>query len=197
MNIKLLVALITFVFMINISAQLVLPSIFSDNMVLQRGMKIPVWGKSAPFAKITVVFNDEKKIVSADDGGNWMAFLSPISANCNPQKMSIESDGSKITFTNVLVGEVWLCSGQSNMKSPLKQVNEAEKYIAKANNPKIRFNSFKEDKRSEKKLYIYKPLRQETRETKFFNDKSYLIVLKTSKMLYHYIVYYDIIFKNR
>jgi len=129
---------ILFALTLNLSAQLVLPSIFSDNMVLQRDIKIPVWGKTAPEAKVIVKFHGQKKITSADMDGNWKLCLSPISVDCNPQKMLIESDGCQLTFTNILVGEVWFCSGQSNMKLPLEEVNEGEKYIAKANDNKIR-----------------------------------------------------------
>ncbi|MCK5852695.1 sialate O-acetylesterase [bacterium] len=152
--------ILSFIFLIitfNISAQIVLPSIFSDNMVLQRDMEIPVWGKANPLSKITVSFHGQKKITTADKEGNWKLYLSPVSADrnpptsfprqnrdkiqggLNPRKMLIESDNSKITFTNVLVGEVWLCSGQSNMKFELERADEGEKYIAEANDNQFRF----------------------------------------------------------
>jgi len=142
---KLILILIIFTF--KAAAQLVLPSIFSDNMVLQRNMGIPVWGKCAPGAKVVVNFHSQEKVTTADKEGDWKLLLSPISADSpsirrvfdNPQKMSIESGNSRIDFTNVVVGEVWLCSGQSNMKFPLRQAYEAEKYILKAQNDKIRF----------------------------------------------------------
>jgi len=123
----------------NASAQLLLPSIFSDDMVLQRNMKIPVWGKSSPETKITVSFHGQKKVASTDKEGNWKIFLSPIPADSNPQEMSIESDDDKIILKNILVGEVWLCSGQSNMQSPLKNANEAKKYISEARDCRIRY----------------------------------------------------------
>ncbi len=131
--------LIVIVITFNVSAQLVMPSIFSDNMILQRDAKIPVWGKTAPEAKVTVSFHGQKKVVAADKEGNWKVYLSPIYADDNPQKMLIESDDSKIIFANILVGEVWLCSGQSNMGSPLKNTCEAQKYIAEARDSRIRF----------------------------------------------------------
>jgi len=124
---------------LNISAQLILPSVFSDNMVLQRDMKIPVWGKAASEAEIIVKFHGQIKITSADKEGNWKVYLSPISADCSPQKMSIESELTKIVFTNVLVGEVWLCSGQSNMEFELKSADDAQEFIASATNNNIRF----------------------------------------------------------
>jgi len=140
------------IFSFNVSAQLVLPSIFSDNMVLQREMKIPVWGKASPQSKVSVIFYGQKKITTADKEGNWKIYLSPILVDCqknattvnqqeNPPKgeLTIESDNSKVVFTNVLVGDVWLCSGQSNMKFPLKEANEGGKYILEATNSNIRF----------------------------------------------------------
>jgi len=139
MKIKKILILLPFLaFAVNISAQLVLPSIFSDNMVLQRDMKIPVWGKSASEAQVAVWFHGQKRITTADKEGNWKIYLPPISADNNPQKMLVESDNSKIIFTNVLVGEVWLCSGQSNMGFSLKNAFNAEKYISEATNSNIR-----------------------------------------------------------
>ncbi len=146
---KLLLTLVALIITLNVSAQLTLPSVFSDNMVLQRDTKIPVWGKSSPMAKITVKFHGQKRFATADKEGNWKVYLSPISADDNPQKITIESDGSKIILKNILVGEVWLCSGQSNMGFPLSQALEAQKYIAEARDSRIRF--FKTDK------YNFKP----------------------------------------
>ncbi len=65
--------------------------------------------------------------------------LSPINATSNPQKMLIESEGAVVTITNILIGEVWLCSGQSNMEFPIKSLKDGKNQIANANDPKIRF----------------------------------------------------------
>jgi len=123
----------------NISAQLLLPSIFSDNMVLQRNMKIPVWGFAAPNAEVSVKFHGQKRVASADKEGNWMIYFKAVPASAKPESMEIESGGNKINFTNVLVGEVWLCSGQSNMGSPLKNASGAKKYISEAKDSRVRF----------------------------------------------------------
>ena len=135
---KNIIILFLIVFTFNISAQLIIPSVFSDNMVLQRDAKIPIWGKASPEAKVVVKFHGQEMVCAADKEGNWKVCLSPISADSNPQKMSIESGNSKIVFKNILVGEVWLCSGQSNMKFPLEEADGGEEYIAEANNKNIR-----------------------------------------------------------
>ena len=143
---KILLILLFSIISLNVSAQLTLPSIFSDNMVLQQNIKIPVWGKCTPEVKVIVKFHGQEKITVADKEGNWKVYLSPISVDCNPQKMSIESEGSKIILTNILVGEVWLCSGQSNMQFELKNADEAEKFIAEATNSNIRIYQAGRDK---------------------------------------------------
>jgi len=135
---KILLILFISIISLNISAQLILPAIFSDNMVLQRDIKIPIWGKAVPEVKVAVKFNGQKKITFADKEGNWKIYLSPISVGCNPQKMSIESGKCKVAFTNILVGDVWLCSGQSNMEFPLIQADEGKKIVAEATNTNIR-----------------------------------------------------------
>ena len=138
-KIKCMLILFAIVITFNVSAQLVMPSIFSDNMVLQRDAKIPVWGKASPMANVSVKFHGQERLVTADKEGNWKVYLSPVSVDNNPRKMLVASGGSKIIFKNILVGEVWLCSGQSNMKFELKTAIGAEKYISEARDSRIRF----------------------------------------------------------
>jgi len=123
----------------NSFAQLKLPSVFSDNMVLQRNIELPVWGWAKPKAVVNVKFIDQKQSTTADAEGYWKIVLSPLNAVCNPQKMSIESNGTILSITNILVGEVWVCSGQSNMEFPMGMLKNAEKEIAIAKDSKIRF----------------------------------------------------------
>ena len=102
-----------------------LPSIFSAHMVIQRDVKVPVWGWAPAGKKITVEFAGQVKSATADKDGKWMVVLDPMKANSTPQVMSIsESDapagGSargplSVRFEDVLIGDNWLCSGQSNM----------------------------------------------------------------------------------
>jgi sialate O-acetylesterase len=89
---------------------------FGDNMVLQQGIKVPVWGNAIPGEEITVSFNSQIVKTVADADGKWSLKLKPMKANAVPEKMVISSNKSMLTFSNVLVGEVWICSGQSNME---------------------------------------------------------------------------------
>jgi len=92
-----------------------LPSIFGSHMVIQRDMKAPVWGNAAPNATVTVEFAGQKKTVIADENGKWMLKLDPIKANAKPQTMTVSEAANAVKFEDVLVGDNWICSGQSNM----------------------------------------------------------------------------------
>jgi len=124
---------------LNIFAQLKLPSVFSDNMVLQQNIDVPVWGWAKPNNEITVDFMGQKKSAIADAEGCWEIILSPLNATYNPQKMLIESGRTILSITNILIGEVWICSGQSNMEFPMGMLKDSEKEIAEAKDSKIRF----------------------------------------------------------
>ena len=90
---------------------------FRDNAVLQRGMKVPVWGWSEPGAKVTVTFAGQTKTAMTGKSGKWMLALDPLKASAEPAELDVaESTGKRVTLRNVLVGEVWLASGQSNMQ---------------------------------------------------------------------------------
>jgi sialate O-acetylesterase len=90
---------------------------FADNAILQREMDVPVWGWSKAGTKVTVEFAEQKEEAAADADGKWMLKLKPLKANDSPQEMVIADDaGNKIVLKNILVGEVWMASGQSNMQ---------------------------------------------------------------------------------
>jgi len=90
---------------------------FCDNMILQRGMEVPVWGWSKPGVKTTVEFAGQKKTAAAGKDGKWMLDLAQLKASFEPRQMVItESTGKTVTLKNILVGEVWMASGQSNMQ---------------------------------------------------------------------------------
>jgi len=90
---------------------------FRDNAVLQREMKVPVWGWSKPGTKVTVEFAGQKKTAIAEKDGKWMVWLDPLKASFDPAEMVVtESTGKKVVLKNILVGEVWMASGQSNMQ---------------------------------------------------------------------------------
>jgi sialate O-acetylesterase len=122
-------------------ARLELLPIFGDNMVLQQQQKVPVWGIAAPKASVTIQFGEQKLKTKADKDGKWKAYLEPMEAGFSDD-MTIVSDTIKRVFKNVVVGEVWLCSGQSNMEMNVAcswaKVNESEKEVANANFPLIR-----------------------------------------------------------
>ena len=124
-------------------AELKLPAIFGDNMVLQQQQAVPVWGWAAPDAAVTVKFAGQRKSTHADANGKWLVKLAKLKASFTPQSLVIESGDTK-TFTNILVGEVWLASGQSNMEKPVgkqpgqKPTLNAEAELAAANYPNLR-----------------------------------------------------------
>ena len=95
-------------------AEIKLPAIFSDHMVLQQKQSNPVWGWDAPGTKVTVTFAGQTKSATAEKDGRWEVKLDPVNANATPQVISIVGT-TKRDIQDVLVGEVWMCSGQSNM----------------------------------------------------------------------------------
>ena len=119
------------------SAAVSLPKIFGDHMVLQRDQKIPVWGWAAPGEKVAVRIDDGPAVeaTTAADG-SWRVDLPALPAG-GPHKLSV-AGANTVAFEDVLVGEVWLCSGQSNMEWPMAASHEAKDDMAAANFPQIR-----------------------------------------------------------
>ncbi|PXA03436.1 hypothetical protein DDZ13_12135 [Coraliomargarita sinensis] len=97
-------------------APLEVAGIFSDNGVIQRGMVVPVWGWDDPGTVVTVDFAGQSVNGTADANGRWEAELLSLTANTTPQTMTISAGADTVTISNLLVGDVWLCSGQSNME---------------------------------------------------------------------------------
>lgn len=112
-----------------------LPAVFTDNMVLQRGMPVPIWGWANPGEIVTVKFDTQVLSVTADTNGEWMVRLAPMEACGQGKGLSV---GMDINLSNIVVGDVWLCSGQSNMEMELKAVQNAPDEIAGASFPLIR-----------------------------------------------------------
>lgn len=111
-------------------------NLFSDNMVLQRGREVPVWGTANDGEEVTVEINGQKAKATAKEG-KWMLRLAPLTAG-GPTTLTISSGSKRIDLKNVLIGEVWICSGQSNMQWPLEKTTNAEEAISAASNEKIR-----------------------------------------------------------
>lgn len=121
-------------------AEVTLPSILGDHMVLQRNMPIPLWGKAAPGESVTVKLGSIEQSTTADAQGRWRVTLPPQKEG-GPLEIAIigsSAPSKPVTIVDVLVGEVWLCSGQSNMEMPLSQAKNAEQEIAAATYPRIR-----------------------------------------------------------
>lgn len=119
------------------SAAIALPAMFTDHMVLQRDMPIPVWGWGDPGEHVQVMFAGQTKKGETDPDGRWQVTLDPLPANANPQTMVIKGS-NEVEITDVLVGEVWVCSGQSNMQWSVNQTWNADLTIRSAKHPLIR-----------------------------------------------------------
>ncbi|MDR3182227.1 MAG: 9-O-acetylesterase [Planctomycetaceae bacterium] len=123
-------------FCLSSQADVRLPEVFASNMVLQRDLPVPVWGWAEPGEKITVVFEGQTVSATADAEGKWQVKLNPLKAG-GPFNFTVKGK-NEIKLENVLVGEVWICSGQSNMEWTLARSKDAQKAIAAAKNPNLR-----------------------------------------------------------
>lgn len=127
-----------------VSADVRLPDVIASSMVLQQKQAVPIWGTAEPGEAVIVEFAGQKRNAVADANGKWRVDLSKMSANFTPQTMTI-SGKNKIELTNILVGEVWLVSGQSNMQRLLRETDNGEAVQASAKHPNIRlFNASRE-----------------------------------------------------
>ena len=120
-------------------ADVKLPAIIGPHMVLQRGQEDRLWGWADPGERVTVKVADQTKRARADDDGKWTVTLDPLEAG-GPYTLTFVGKNT-ITIGDVLVGEVWLCSGQSNMEWPVASANDADLEIRTANYPEIRLIS--------------------------------------------------------
>src|ERR1041385_2177083 len=118
-------------------ANVTLPDVLSSSMVLQRDQRIPIWGKADPGESVTVTFNRHSKTVVADKDGKWLVRLNSLHANATPSTLTVQGK-NKIELTDILVGEVWLVAGQSNMQRLLSETANGDAAIAAANHPLIR-----------------------------------------------------------
>lgn len=126
-----------------VTATVRLPAIFSDHMVLQQKSKVAIWGWGKPGEQVTVSGSWRDKVVSTITGndGKWMLFVETPAAG-GPYTMTVAGD-DKIELSDVLIGEVWIASGQSNMATTLKPSYKGEEEVAKADRPNIRHFSVK------------------------------------------------------
>jgi sialate O-acetylesterase len=120
----------TAIFCPSLRAEVTLPGVFSDHMVLQRETRVPVGGTAAPGEKVTVKFRDQEKSATADKDGRWAVNLNPLTAG-GPDKLIVSATNT-ITIEDVLVGEVWVGSGQSNMAGTVGGYSKGDEVLAAA-----------------------------------------------------------------
>ena len=118
-------------------ADVKLASIFGDSMVLQRELPVPVWGWAEAGEEVTVTLGEQTRKATADKDGRWQVKLDALKANAEGQTLKVTGKNS-IELKDVLIGEVWICSGQSNMEWSLNAVLNANEEVAAANHPQIR-----------------------------------------------------------
>ena len=125
-------------------ADVILPDVIGSSMVLQQKQAVPIWGTAEPGEAVTVTFGKVKKTAIADANGKWRVDLGKLIANATPQTMTIVGK-NKIELKDILVGEVWLVAGQSNMQRLLRETDNGEAVQAAAIHPNIRlFNASRE-----------------------------------------------------
>lgn len=118
-------------------ADVTMPAIFGDHMVLQQGGTLPVWGKAAAGEEVTVTAGVATAKTTAGADGKWRVDLAALQGSTEPITLTV-SGRNKLTFSDVLVGDVWACSGQSNMVWGINSSSRAKEDIAKANHPMLR-----------------------------------------------------------
>ncbi len=120
-----------------VRAEVKLPSVFGDHMVLQQSQRLPVWGWADPGESVTVAVAGQTKKTKAGKDGAWQLRLKPLKVSKLPVAFSVKGS-TTIDYKDVLVGEVWLCSGQSNMEWRVSQSGNAKEEVANGNHPMIR-----------------------------------------------------------
>lgn len=104
-------------------ADVVLPNIFANHMVLQRNQPVAIFGSANAGEQVTVEFQNQRKQTKADEKGNWKVELKAMKANAIGQTLTIRAN-NVIELKDVLIGEVWLCSGQSNMEYQMRKIEK-------------------------------------------------------------------------
>ncbi|MDR2674815.1 MAG: hypothetical protein LBC18_08105, partial [Opitutaceae bacterium] len=117
---------------------LALARVFGDHMVLQQGGPVPVWGRAAPERGVAVAFAGHVVKTTAGADGRWHATLPALPASAEPRTLRVRADGETVEINDVLVGEVWLCAGQSNMEWPLSRDARARGELPRATHPMVR-----------------------------------------------------------
>ncbi len=111
--------------------ELTVSTIFTDHAVLQRDVPVPIWGRAKAGASVTVAIAGQTQETVADDDGRWKVPLDPLKASFDPHTVAISSGDQKIELTDIVVGEVWICSGQSNMQMTVNSVPKVKALVPK------------------------------------------------------------------
>jgi sialate O-acetylesterase len=119
-----------------VQAEVKLPAIIGDHMVLQRDREVPIWGWDEPGTEVKVTLGEAQASAKADADGRWMVKLPAMNAG-GPHTLTVEGTDKK-EISDVLIGEVWICSGQSNMEWPVAASDNPQQEIQNANHPQIR-----------------------------------------------------------
>lgn len=130
------IAALVFTVSLSARADVKLPALIAEHMVVQRNLPVHVWGKAAPGEAVSVAFRGQTRTATADAVGLWSVYLPPSDAG-GPFEMMVKGNNT-ITLSDVLVGDVWVASGQSNMEWPVKNANNGQAEVAGANFPQIR-----------------------------------------------------------
>ena len=119
-------------------AQLQLPEVWQSGMVLQRNMPVQLWGKAGAYQKVTAVLGQEKRTAQANAGGRWRLQFSPRETSVLPQTLTLFSGKDTLTLSDLLIGDVWICAGQSNMAFAVSGDRHAAQTLASTHNPQLR-----------------------------------------------------------
>jgi len=118
-------------------ADVALAGLFQDDLVFQRDRPVPIWGRADPGENVTVSFAGQEVSTMTPADGRWIVYLDPLATRSEPAEMTV-SGNNQLTVKNILVGEVWLCSGQSNMGWLVRNSDNAKEEMASADYPQIR-----------------------------------------------------------
>lgn len=147
-----------------------LAPIFTDNMVLQRNQPIIIYGNANGSSKVEVAFNNQKEVVQTNEYGKWKAIF-PSMKSGETHQITISSDGKNIALNNILIGDVWFCSGQSNMAFPLQKFENGKSEVKNAGkNTTLRLFNFEAIAETDDKAWDSITLRK-TNQLEFFSGK--------------------------
>jgi len=135
-----ILCLVAFLCVVEAPAAVRMPAVFGDHMILQADIPLPIWGQADPGDTLTVTFADQTQTATADKDGAWRVTLNPLQASREARTLTVQSktDNRKSTFSNVLVGEVWLASGQSNMAMSLGKSAGGAEAVKNSADPLVR-----------------------------------------------------------